>query len=101
MRKNLSQQKLLEILIAEIENLQQTGKNIKEVAPEIARQLNELKTAKIKVDLNTDKLEELLENHKKELNKKVTVPKWFLIFLAILFCIILIEGLWIYLLFHK
>lgn len=61
MRKNLSQQKLLEILIAEIEILQQTSKNIKEVAPEIRRQLQELKTAKIKVDLNTDKLEELLE----------------------------------------
>ena len=42
MRKNLSQQKLLEILIAEIEILQQTSKNIKEVAPEIRRQLQEL-----------------------------------------------------------
>lgn len=48
MRKNLSQQKLLEIFIAEIEILQQTGKNIREVAPEIVRQLHELKTAKIK-----------------------------------------------------
>lgn len=69
MRKNLSQQKLLEILIAEIEILQQTSKNIKEVAPEIRRQLQELKTAKIKVDLNTDKLEELLEKHKQAVRK--------------------------------
>jgi hypothetical protein len=38
MRNNLSQQKLLEILCSEIEILQQTSKNIKEVAPEIAKQ---------------------------------------------------------------
>ena len=75
MRKNLSQQKLLEILIAEIEILQQTSKNIKEVAPEIRRQLQELKTAKIKVDLNTDKLEELLEKHKQAVRKNVIIPK--------------------------
>ena len=78
MRKNLSQQKLLEILTAEIETLQQTSKDIKEVAPEIAKQLNELKTARLKVDLKTDKLEELLEIHKRELKKYVIVPKWFL-----------------------
>ena len=77
MRKNLSQQKLLEILIAEIEILQQTSKNIKEVAPEIRRQLQELKTAKIKVDLNTDKLEELLEKHKQVVRKNLIIPKWF------------------------
>ena len=78
MRKNLSQQKLLEILIAEIEMLQQTSRNIKEVAPEIARQLHELKTAKIKVDLNTDKLEELLKDNHRKLQKSVILPKWFL-----------------------
>ena len=66
MRKNLSQQKLLEILIAEIETLQQTSKHIKEIAPEIARQLHVLKTTKLKFDLNTDKLEELLESHKQK-----------------------------------
>ena len=85
MRKNLSQQKLLEILIAEIEILQQTSKNIKEVAPEIARQLHELKTAKIKVDLNTDKLEELLENHKQVIKKSVVIPRWFLIVVVVIF----------------
>ena len=98
MRKNLSQQKLLEILIAEIETLQQTSKNIKEVAPEIARQMHELKTTKIKFDLNTDKLEELLENHKRELQKKVIIPRWFLYVIAIFFCIIVFEGICIYLL---
>jgi len=83
MRKNLSQQKLLDILIAEIELLQQTSKNIKEVAPEIARHLHELKTAKIKVDLNTDKLEELLESHKRELKKRVVIPRWFLVLVGL------------------
>lgn len=77
MRKNLSQQKLLEILCSEIEILQQTSKNIKEVAPEIEKQLAELKNTKLKVDLNTDKVDELLENHKRELQKKVVLPKWF------------------------
>ena len=77
MRKQLSQQKLLEILCHEIDLLQETTKNIKEVAPAIARQLHELKTTKLKFDLNTDKLEELLENHKRELQKKVFFPKWF------------------------
>lgn len=85
MRKNLSQQKLLEILITEIELLQQTSKNIKEVAPEIERQLHELKTAKIKVDLNTDKLEELLESHKRELKKSVVIPRWFLNIIILIF----------------
>ncbi len=78
MRKNLSQQKLLEILTAEIELLEQTTKDIKEVAPEIARQLHHLKTAKIKFDLNTDKLEQLLVDHKQVLKKSVVIPKWFL-----------------------
>ncbi len=78
MRKNLSQQKLLEILTAEIELLEQTTKDIKEVAPEIARQLHHLKTAKIKFDLNTDKLEQLLVDHKQVLKKSVGNPKWFL-----------------------
>ncbi|MCG6188029.1 hypothetical protein [Maribellus maritimus] len=82
MRKNLSQQKLLEILIVEIEILQQNSKNIKEVAPEIARQLYELKTAKIKFDLNTDKLEELLEDNHRKLRKSVVMPKWFLWLIA-------------------
>jgi len=48
MRKNLSQQKLLEILCSEIEILQQTTRNIKEVAPEIEKQLAELKNTKLK-----------------------------------------------------
>nr|WP_320022733.1 hypothetical protein [uncultured Draconibacterium sp.] len=78
MRKNLSQQKLLEILTAEIELLEQTTKDIKEVAPEIARQLHHLKTAKIKFDLNTDNLEQLLVDHKQVLKKSVVIPKWFL-----------------------
>ena len=78
MRKNLSQQKLLEILTTEIEILQQTSKNIKEIAPEIAKQLNELKTARLKVDLKTDKLEDLLERHMRELKGHVVLPTWFL-----------------------
>lgn len=77
MRKQLSQQKLLEILCHEIDMLQETSKNINEIAPAIAKQLHELKTTKLKFDLNTDKLEELLENHKRELQKKVFFPKWF------------------------
>jgi len=78
MKENLSQRKLLEILTSEIEILQQTSKNIKAISPEIAKQLNEQKTARLKVDLKTDKLEELLENHKRELKKFVVIPKWFL-----------------------
>ena len=91
MRKNLSQQKLLEILIAEIEILQQTSKNIKEVAPEIRRQLQELKTAKIKVDLNTDKLEELIEKHKQAVRKNVIIPKWFLMLVGFVLLISVIS----------
>ena len=78
MRKNLSQQKLLEILITEIEILQQTSKDIKEVAPEIAKQLHKLKTTKLKFDLNTERLEWLLANHEKKLKKNMIIPTWFL-----------------------
>ena len=91
MRVNLSQQKLLEILIAEIELLRQTSKNIKEIAPEIARQLHELKTAKIKFDLNTDKLEELLESHKLELEKKVVIPRWFLVLVGVVIVLLFVQ----------
>ncbi|MFV0591156.1 MAG: hypothetical protein ACK5M7_07200 [Draconibacterium sp.] len=77
MRKNLSQQKLLEILTSEIETLKQTTENINEIAPEIARQLQILKTTKLKYDINTDKLEQLLEDHKRKLEKSVVIPRWF------------------------
>ena len=60
MRKQLSQQKLLEILIHEIDMLRETSKNINEIAPEIERQLNKLKTTEVKDTLNTERLEWLL-----------------------------------------
>lgn len=82
MKENLSQRKLLEILTSEIEILQQTSKNIKEVAPEITKQLHELKTTRLKVDLKTDKLEELLESHTREFKKYVSIPTWFLILIG-------------------
>ena len=93
MRKNLSQQKLLEILIVEIETLQQTSKHIKEIAPEIARQLHVLKTTKLKFDLNTDKLEELLESHKQELKKSVVIPKCFLLLFAVVIIWLVIQNI--------
>lgn len=78
MRKNLSQQKLLEILTSEIETLKQTTENINAIAPEIDRQLHALKTTKVKIGVDTDKLEQLLEDHKQKLEKSVVIPHWFL-----------------------
>ena len=95
MRKNLSQQKLLEILTEEIEILQQTSKNIKEVAPEIARQLHELKTTKLQYDIDTDKLEQLLEDHKRELQRKVVIPKWFLVLVGVVIVLLLMQVVWL------
>ena len=69
---------MLEILIAEIEILQQTSRNIKEIAPEVAEQLQELRTTKITVEVNPEKINPLLENHKQMLQKAVVIPKWFL-----------------------
>jgi predicted nucleic acid-binding Zn-ribbon protein len=77
MRKQLSQQKLLEILTHEIDMLRETSKNINEIAPAIARQLHELKTTKLKFDLNTERLEWLLANYEKKLKKSVVIPRWF------------------------
>jgi hypothetical protein len=96
MRKNLSQQKLLEILCSEIEILQQTSKNIKEVAPEIARQLAELKATKLKAELNTEKLEELLEKHKLTLKKSAVIPKWFFWLVGVVIFLLAIQSLWLY-----
>lgn len=84
MRRNLSQQKLLEILITEIEILQQTSKNIKEVAPEISRKLNEIRTIKLKADLNTERLEWLLNNHEKEMKRIVVTIKLFVLGMGVL-----------------
>lgn len=77
MRKQLSQQKLLEILIHEIDMLRETSKNMKEIAPEIEKQLHKLKTSKLKFDLNTERVEWLLANHEKKLKESVVLPKWF------------------------
>ena len=84
MRKNLSQQKLLEILTSEIETLKQTTENINAIAPEIDRQLQILKSSKLKYEVDTDKLEQLLENHKRKLDKSVVIPKWFLWIVSII-----------------
>ena len=96
MRKNLSQQKLLEILTSEIETLKQTTENINEIAPEIARQLQILKTTKLEYDINTDKLEQLLEDHKQKLEKSVVIPRWFLWGIVLVIIWLLIQGVLIY-----
>ena len=96
MRKNLSQQKLLEILTSEIETLKQTTENINEIAPEIARQLHALKTTKVKIDVDTDKLEQLLEDHERKLNKSVVIPKWFLWLVAVIIVWLTIQFAFLY-----
>ncbi len=75
--------------------LQQTTKNIKEVAPEIARQLHNLKTTKLKYDINTEKLEQLLEVHKRELKKSVVIPRWFLVLVGVIITWLVIQIIWI------
>ena len=95
MRKQLSQQKLLEILIHEIDMLRETSKNINAIAPEIEKQLHKLKTTKLKFDLNTERLERLLANHEKTLKKNVVIPKWFLVLLALVIVWILIQNIWL------
>jgi hypothetical protein len=96
MRKQLSQQKLMEILCHEIDVLQETSKNINEVAPEIARQLEKLKTTGVKAELDTGHLERLLKNHEKELNSKSVIPKLFLWTMWVMVVIIIAQGLWLF-----
>ncbi|WP_347840379.1 hypothetical protein [uncultured Draconibacterium sp.] len=93
MRKNLSQQKLLEILTFEIETLKQTTENINAIAPEIARQLQILKSSKLKYEVDTNKLEQLLEDHKRKLEKSVVIPHWFLWVLAGIMIWLIIQNL--------
>ncbi len=95
MRKNLSQQKLLDVLTEEIEVLRRTSQNIKEVAPEIARQLEELKNTKLKADLDTDKLEQLLKDHEQALQKKAVIPRWFLVLVWVVIVFLLGEVVWL------
>jgi hypothetical protein len=95
MRKQLSQQKLLEILCHEIDALQETSKNINEIAPEIARQLHELKTTKLKFDLNTERLEWLLANHEKQLKKSVVIPRWFFWMIILVIGWLVIQSIWV------
>lgn len=94
MRENLSQRKLLEILTSEIELLNKTTRNIKEVAPEIARQLNELKTTKLKVNLNTSRLEQILADHEQSMKKNVVIPKWFLVLIVVVIVVLLTQLLY-------
>jgi hypothetical protein len=58
--------------------LRETSKNIKAIAPEIARQLEKLKTTGVNATINTERLEWLLANHEKKLKESVVIPKWFL-----------------------
>jgi len=95
MRKNLSQQKLLDVLTEETEVLRRTSQNIKEVAPEIARQLEELKNTKLKADLDTDKLEQILKDHEQALQKKVVIPRWFLVLVWVVIVFLLAEVVWL------
>ena len=95
MRKNLSQQKLLDVLTEETEILRRTSQNIKEVAPEIARQLEELKNTKLKVDLDTDKLEQILNDHEQALQKKAVIPRWFLVLVWVVIVFLLAEVVWL------
>jgi len=90
MREKLSQQVLLSILTEEIDKLYITTKNINEIAPEIDRQLKELKTAKVKVEINMLPLEKLLYEHKQHINKHAIIPKWFLYFFFLLVVVIVI-----------
>ena len=95
MRKQLSQQKLLEILIHEIDMLRETSKNIKAIAPEIARQLEKLKTTGVNATINTERLEWLLANHEKKLKESVVIPKWFLVLVALAIVWLLIQNIWL------
>ncbi len=95
MRKNLSQQKLLDVLTEETEVLRKTSQNIKEVAPEIARQLDELKNTKLKVDLDTDRLKQILKDHEQALQKKAVIPRWFLVLVWVVIVFLLGEVVWL------
>jgi hypothetical protein len=85
----------LEILVHEIDMLRETSKNINEIAPEIARQLEKLKTTGVKTTLNTERLEWLLANHEKKLEKSVVIPKWFLLLMALVIVWLLIQNIWL------
>ena len=95
MRDNLSQRKLLDILTSEIEQLNKTTENIKAVAPEIDKQLKELKKTKLQVDLNTGRLEQILKDHEDALQKKVVIPKWFLVLVGVVIVFLLGEVVWL------
>ncbi|MDD2380747.1 MAG: hypothetical protein WCY58_11880 [Mariniphaga sp.] len=95
MRDNLSQRKLLDILTSEIEQLNKTTENIKAVAPEIDKQLKELKKEKLQVDLNTGRLEQILKDHEDALQKKVVIPKWFLVLIGVVIAFLMLEVVWL------
>lgn len=95
MRKNLSQQKLLDVLTEEIEVLRRTSQNIKEVAPEIARQLDELKKTKLRVELNTGRLEQILKDQEQALQKKAVIPRWFLVLVGVVTAFLLLQVVWL------
>jgi hypothetical protein len=95
MRKNLSQQKLLNVLTEEIEVLRRTSQNIKEVAPEIARQLDELKKTKLRVELNTGRLEQILKDQEQALQKKAVIPRWFLVLVGVVTAFLLLQVVWL------
>jgi ABC-type transporter Mla subunit MlaD len=95
MRDNLSQRKLLDILTSEIEQLNKTTKDIKAVAPEIDKQLKELKKTKLQVDLDTDRLEQILKDHEQALQKKAVIPRWFLVLVGVVIVFLLVEVVWL------
>ena len=51
-----------------------------------------LKATKLKIELNTEKLEELLMKHMRNMIKKAVIPKWFITLVAIVIVLLFTQS---------
>jgi len=74
--EKLSQQKLLEVLTAEIEDLKKATKDINQVAPVVHKQLEELKKTTVRVQVDTSPLERFSNHLEQRLKSAIVIPQW-------------------------
>jgi hypothetical protein len=77
----LSQERLLDVLLEAINQLQKQTKKIHEASPSISKQLDRLSNETVKID--TQPIERLLAEFTDELKSNFIVPKWILVIVSV------------------
>lgn len=97
--ERISTQTLLEVLLQEMEHVKAYTNLVKKIGPSLDGHLAKIRNEKI--EMNTDKLEQIYKSFHDSAKKQTTIPTWFLIVAAFAFVAAIVEGLVLYYLVFK